>query len=222
MRKFSGFSKQLPDFWFDLHFNNNTESEAELKDKYKKYIINPLADLYEALVPTVVDIWENIELSPARCISSPYTDRRFSRGVPFKEYMYLRFKQKGKASDIPGFYFDMGEEYYSYGLRVYKQSATGFSQMKERLAGHKESVSEILDILLANGYEIIGEDYKKDRFPDMEQCSAKILLNKKSFYIGKRVGVNSSIYTKDLADEIAECFRQMGNVFRFLADEQSI
>ena len=85
MRKFSGFSKQLPDFWFDLHFNNNTESEAELKDQYKKYIINPLANLYEALVPTVLDIWENIELSPSRCISSPYTDRRFSRGVPFKE-----------------------------------------------------------------------------------------------------------------------------------------
>ena len=102
MSKFSGFSKQLPDFWFDLHFNNNVESEAELKDKYKKYITTPLADLYEALVPTVLDISENVELSPARCISSPYTDRRFSHDTPFKEYMYLRFKNRRNRFFIMG------------------------------------------------------------------------------------------------------------------------
>ena len=209
MSKFSGFSKTLPDFWFDLHFNNNVENEAELKDKYKKYITNPLADLYETLVPTVLAVSENMELSPARCISSPYTARRFSHSTPFKEYMYLRFKQKGKKTDIPGFYFDMGAEYYSYGLRVYKQTASGLSKMKEHLSHYEETVSAVLDSVLANGYEIIGEDYKKDHFPDMKNSSLKMLLNKKSFYIGKKVGVNDSIYTKALAEEIAGCFRQM-------------
>ena len=220
MSKFFGFSKKLPDFWFELHFNNNAENEAELKDQYKKYITNPLSDLYEALVPTVLTVSENVELSPARCISSPYTDRRFSRNAPFKEYMYLRFKQKGKKTDIPGFYFDMGAEYYSYGLRVYKQTANGLSQMRDHLSHYEDTVSAVLDAALANGYEIIGEDYKKDRFPDMEQCSAKMLLNKKSFYIGKKIGVNAVIYTKEFADEIAECFRQMSDIFRILADEQ--
>ncbi len=220
MSEFTGFSKQLPDFWLDLHFNNNVESEAELKDKYKKYITNPLADLYETLVPTVLSISENVELSPARCISSPYTDRRFSRGTPFKEYMYLRFKQKGKKTNIPGFYFDMGAEYYSYGLRVYKQTANGLSRMREHLSHYEETVSTVLNTVLANGYEIIGEDYKKEHFPDMKKCSAKILLNKKSFYIGKNVAVNTSIYTKELADELAECFRLMSDIFCLLADEQ--
>lgn len=220
MKKFSGFSKKLPDFWFDLHFNNSVENESELKDQYKKYITNPLSDLYETLVPTVLDISENVELSPARCISSPYTDRRFSRGTPFKEYMYLRFKQKGKRTDIPGFYFDMGAEYYSYGLRVYKQTANGLSQMKEQLSRYEETVSSVLDTVLENGYEIIGEDYKKDHFPDMKECSLKMLLNKKSFYIGKEISVNASVYKEDLADEIAECFKQMQDIFRILADEQ--
>ena len=220
MSKFTGFPQNLSDFWFDLHFNNHVENVTEMKEKYKVYIMNPLAELYEALVPTVLAISENVELSPARCISSPYTDRRFSHGTPFKEYMYLRFKQMGKKTDIPGFYFDMGAEYYSYGLRVYKQTASGLSQMRERLAHYEETVSVILDAVLANGYEIIGEDYKKDHFPDMKKRSVKFLLNKKSFYIGKKVGVNASIYTKELANEIAECFRQMGDIFRLLADEQ--
>ena len=219
MSKFVGFSKQLPDFWFDLHFNNNTESEAELKGKYKKYITTPLADLYEALVPTVLAVSEDVELSPARCISSPYTDRRFSRSTPFKEYMYLRFKQKGKKTDIPGFYFDMGAEYYSYGLRVYKQTANGLSRMREHLSHYEKTVSAVLDAVLANEYDIIGEDYKKDHFPDMKECSAKMLLNKKSFYVGKKVGVNPSVYTGELAGEISECFRQMSDLFRLLTDE---
>ena len=220
MNKFSGFSKTLPDFWFELHFNNSSENEAELKDKYKKYITTPLADLYETLVPTVLAVSENVELSPARCISSPYTDRRFSRSTPFKEYMYLRFKQKGKKTDIPGFYFDMGAEYYSYGLRVYKQTASGLAQMKDCLSYYEETVSSILDSVFANGYEIIGEDYKKDHFPDMKNGSLKMLLNKKSFYIGKKVKVNASIYTPNLAEEIAECFSQMEDIFCLLANER--
>ncbi|MBQ7309368.1 MAG: DUF2461 family protein [Clostridia bacterium] len=220
MNQFNGFPKELPDFWFDLHFNNNVENEAGMKEKYKTYIINPLSDLYETLVPTVLAISENTELVPARCISSPYTDRRFSRGTPFKEYMYLRFKQKGKKTDIPGFYFDMGAEYYSYGLRVYKQTASGLSQMKEHLSHYEETVSAVLDEVLANGYEIIGEDYKKDHFPDVKNDTVKMFLNKKTFYIGKNVGVNASIYTKALADEIAECFWQMSDIFRILADEK--
>jgi len=37
MSKFSGFSKTLPDFWFDLHFNNNVEKR--LSEKITKKII---------------------------------------------------------------------------------------------------------------------------------------------------------------------------------------
>ena len=219
MSKFTGFSKKLPRFWFDLHCNNNMENEAEWKDIYKKYVTNPLTDLYEALVPIVSDISENVELSPARCISSPYTDRRFSYHTPFKEYMYLRFKQKGKKTDVPGFYFDMGAEYYSYGLRVYKQTAKGISQMREQIALHEETVASVLEAVLENGYEIIGEDYKKDHFANVESRNVKMLLNKKSFYIGKRIYVNASVYTKEFADEIAECFRQMSSIFYLLADQ---
>lgn len=222
MSKFSGFPENLPAFWFELHFQNSMENEAELKNKYKEYITIPLSDLYETLVPAVLAVSENVELSPARCISSPYTDRRFSRSIPFKEYMYLRFKQKGKKTDIPGFYFDMGAEYYSFGLRVYKQTSSGLAQMKAHLSHYEETVSSILDLLLANGYEIIGEDYKKDHFPNMKKSSFKILLNKKSFYIGKKVKVNASIYTPNLADEIAECFSQMEDIFCLLANERSI
>jgi len=54
----------------------------------------------------------------------------------------------------------------------------------------------------------------------MKECSLKMLLNKKSFYIGKEISVNASVYKEDLADEIAECFQQMQDIFRILADEQ--
>ncbi len=219
MSNFMGFPQDLPDFWFDLHFNNNVENEAEMKEKYKIHITMPLMDLYETLAPTVLSISENVETSPARCVSSPYTDRRFSRGTPFKEYMYLRFKQSGKREDVPGFYFDMGAEYYSYGLRVYKQTARGMQILRERVALYTETISAILDRAVDNGFVIIGEDYKTDHFPELAPCSAKTLLNKKSFYIGKEVGVNSSIFTSAFAEEIAEGFRAMGEIFAILCKE---
>ena len=91
--------------------------------------------------------------------------------------------------------------------------------MSTKSLGHMGEESAAI-YLAKNGYEIIGEDYKKDHFPDMKECSLKMLLNKKSFYIGKEISVNASVYKEDLADEIAECFQQMQDIFRILADEQ--
>lgn len=214
MKTFEGFPAELADFWFELHEKNTVYNADEIKEKYKTYITAPSTQLYETLLPTVLDISENLELIPSRCISTPYTDRRFSYGTPFKEYLYLRFKQCGKKTDIPGFYFDMGVKMYSYGLRIYKQTASGMREMRENILKNPEAFSNALDAVLAGGFKIIGEDYKADHFPDLADSSAKLLLNKKSFHIGKNKDVSPVIFTAQLADEIRDGFQQMKTVFR--------
>lgn len=215
--KFSGFSPKMTDFLFELRFNNTIEKQADNIVKYKKLISEPLVLLYNDLLSAVTALGLPVETRPARCLSTPYTDRRFSPTVPLKEYMYIRFKQGGKKSDVPGLYFDMGMEHYGYGIRVYKQTARGMEALRGRIGAAPEKFSAILDDVMGAGFEIKGEKFKKDHFPDMPDCAAKEILNRRGFYIEKAVAVGKNVFSSALSDELSAAFELLSGIYEVLA-----
>ncbi len=215
MEAFQGFCIEGFDLWFELCSGNETSSEV-IKEKYKAYITEPLIKLYDRLLPSLQKISDDFDLTPVRCISSPYTDMRFSKGQKYKDYLYLRFKQRGKKHDICGLYFDMGSEFYSYGFRIYKQTNEGTKLAKEKIIDHMDYFSKRMEIITAYGFEIYGENYKKDHFPDLRDSGVKKILNKKNFYIGKRVKLNPNVFSADLADEIVDGFFCVSEIYQFL------
>lgn len=204
--KFEGFHRKTNDFLFELQFCNTVEKTNENLVRYKEYITVPMHLLYFDLLAAIDQFDINFETKPARCISSPYTDRRFSPTAPLKTYMYLRFRQANKTTDMLGLYFDMGSEAYGYGLKIYKPTAQGMEMLRERISKNSKAVSKHLDELADKGFAITGEPYKKDHYPDIKACSAKELLNRKSFSISKSKCVNESVYGKDLAVELSNAF----------------
>ena len=214
--QFIGFPKELPDFLFELQFSNTIANQAENIIKYKKIISEPLALLYEALLSTVFDIDGQLETKPSRCISLPYTDRRFSPNVPLKEYMYIRFKQFRKSDNIPGLYFDLGLDYYSYGLRIYKQTSSGAEKLRESIADNPKSYSVELEKAMQSGFAVFGDKYKKDHYQNIKDNTVKELLNRKSFHIGKDVPVGENVFTSKFADEITEGFLAVKDLLELL------
>lgn len=208
---FNGFQKEFVDFLIQLSFENTIEKQAENLKSYKKFISSPLNELCNDLLPVACEINPAFETKPSRCISTPYTDRRFSPNTPLKEYMYLRFKQSGKSKDIVGLYFDMGADMYSYGLRVYKQTSGGFQNIKNNIIDNQNEFLDELNIILNNGYEIIGDKYKKDHYPDINNELLNDFLNRKSFYICKERSLNDDVFTPKLANEISQGFLQLKN-----------
>ena len=97
---FKGFHKSTDKFLFELQFCNTIQKQSENLVQYKKYITEPIHLLYFDLLDIVNQFDVDFETKPARCISTPYTDRRFSPTVPLKEYMYLRFRQAKKKTDM--------------------------------------------------------------------------------------------------------------------------
>lgn len=213
---FNGFSKEAVNFLFDLKLHNTISEEEENLKKYKVLISEPLKLLYEYLTPTVLEISPRFETKPSRCISTPYTDRRFSPSAPLKEYMYIRFKYSDLRENIPGLYFDMGSEYYSCGLRVYKQNIMGMDKLREKILKFPEKFSEVLDKLADEDFSIIGESYKKDKGPELADCSAKKLYNLKSFYIGKNVEINKNVFSSLLAEEIHKGFNAVSEFLQLI------
>lgn len=215
MEEFQGFRMDVFDLWLDISSGNEMRSEV-IKEKYKTYITQPLKRLYDKILPSLQTIADDFELAPTRCISSPYTDMRFSRGQKYKTYLYLRFKQWGKENNICGLYFDMGSEFYSYGFRIYKQTNEGMQMAREKIIQNMDRFSRLMDSAMEHGFEIYGENYKKDHFPNVENSNIKKILNKKNFYIGKRVKLNKNVFSAELADEIVDGFFCVGEIYNFL------
>lgn len=170
---FKGFDKGTNDFLFELQFINTIEKQNKNLVKYKKYITIPINLLYLDLLEVINQINVDFETKPARCISTPYTDRRFSPNVPLKEYMYLRFRQPNRKTNILGLYFDMGCDAYGYGLKIYKPTSKDMNLLREKISENVNLLSKLIDDLILKGFEITGEKYKKDHFPDIPECSAK-------------------------------------------------
>lgn len=206
---FNGFQKEFVDFLVQLSFENTIEKQSENLKAYKKFISNPLNELYNDLLLVACEINPAFETKPSRCISTPYTDRRFSPNTPLKEYMYLRFKQSDKSKDIVGLYFDMGADMYSYGLRVYKQTSGGFQNIKDNIIDNQNEFFKELNVILNYGYKIIGDKYKKDHYPDINNELLNDFLNRKSFYICKDQSLNDDVFTPKLAEEISQGFLQL-------------
>lgn len=214
---FKGFDKETNNFLFELQFCNTNERQSENLVKYKKYITTPINLLYFDLLEVVNQFNIDFETKPARCISTPYTDRRFSPNVPLKEYMYLRFRQANRKTNILGLYFDMGSEAYGYGLKIYKPSSREMDLLREKISENYKLFSKLTDDLILKGFEITGEKYKKDHFTHIPDCSAKKLLNMKCFSVSKTKSVNDSVYTQELKTELSNAFMDLKEFVELLA-----
>ena len=217
MKQFKGFNRETNKFLFDLQFCNTIDKQGENLIKYKEYITEPIHLLYLDLLNTVSSFDVDFETKPARCISTPYTDRRFSPTVPLKEYMYLRFRQANKKTDMLGLYFDMGSEAYGFGLKIYKPTSKGADLLREKISNNAEHFSKLIDELIDKGFEISGEKYKKDHFPVLPECSAKELLNMKTFSISKCKSADENIYTEKLRTELSDAFLDLKEFIELLA-----
>ena len=203
---FSGFSKEFVDFLYSLKINNTVEKLPENKLVYKQLVTEPLTQLFDALVPIALSISETIITRPAKCISTMYSDMRFSRAAPLKEYMYIRFREPTRERDILGLYFDMGMEHYSYGIRIYKQTSAGMEKIRNGILSNERLCMQELDNLAKLNMMIRGEKYAKDRFPDIENTALKQLLNCKGFYIGRDCPIGDAVYSDEILREISDAY----------------
>lgn len=216
MSKFKGFNKNTNYFLFELQFCNTVQKQNENLVKYKQYITAPINLLYLDLLDVINQFDVDFETKPARCISTPYTDRRFSPSVPLKEYMYLRFRQAKKKTDMLGLYFDMGSENYGYGLQIYKPTSKGMNILKEKMINNIDVFSDIIEELKEKGFDIKGDSYKKYHYPNVYQCPAKVLLNMKSFCVLKSKPVSEIVYSEKLKAELETAFFDLKRLAEFL------
>ena len=213
---FIGFPEEFADFLFSLQFNNTIDRLPENKPVYQRLISEPLALLCGALAPAALSVSDTLMTKPSKCVSTMYSDMRFSRNTPLKGYMYIRFREPASEKDILGLYFDMGCDYYSYGLRIYKQTSAGMERIRNYALENKQAFIRELESIKTLGLSIKGEPFARDHFPDIENAALKELLNSRSFYIGRDCPISGAVFSGDLQKEISNGYGGLKGLYPLL------
>ena len=216
--QFTGFKEGFDDFLFSLNFNNTQASLAENKVKYRELITEPLHQLYEDLTLTALEVDANIETKKARCVSPMYNDMRFSRETPLRTYVYIRFRYPNQEENQLGLYFDMGYEYYSYGLYIYRHNTAGMTALREGMLANQKAFVREINSLSGTGLSIGGEAYARDHFPHIPQPLNRVLNIRRYFYINHQEAVGDKVFTPQLATEISEGFLHLKGFYHLIAD----
>lgn len=214
--EFAGIPMDAFAFLFELRLNNNKAFFEANRERFNKNVRDPLRLLAQGLEPTLRDIDPGIITAPSACVSRIYRDTRFSSDkTPYRDHMWLGYKHDGEPlSEGFIYYFEISPEHYAYGCGTYGPLPKLMESVRTRARAESAYLTEVLNGLDANGFELLGEDYKRPKETGAPKELGR-LLNKKGFYVSKQGSALKNACEPGLLEELKQGFRDLEPIYRF-------
>ncbi|MEW6410837.1 MAG: DUF2461 domain-containing protein [Candidatus Zixiibacteriota bacterium] len=218
--RFSGFSKQTLEFLKNLAANNSKPWLERHRDDYETHLMQPLRALVVELGDLMVSIDPYIETTPAvnKTISKIYRDTRFSRDKSlFKESVWVTFKRPGKDwKDAPAYFFELFSDWYRYGMGYYSASPATMSRFRNAINTRpKEFAKAIAFYDGQKTFTLEGEQYQR-LFDADRPDRINLWYQKRSLYLVCNRKVNKRLFSRRIADDLADGFVMLAPLYRFL------
>ncbi|MBP1561010.1 MAG: DUF2461 domain-containing protein [Oscillospiraceae bacterium] len=210
------FSAKSLDFLFENSLNDSKAWFNEHKEDYKKYVVEPFSELIGRIAPVMLEIDEEFVCDP-RKLSRLYRDARYAKGKSiFRDYVWYTFSRPvSEKRAVPGYYFSISPNGFDYGCGFYcADSSTMAAARKLILADDKSFKQALSAYKKQDTFELYGELYKRDHYPD-ETAEKRDWLNRKALGVcceSKEFGL---LFSDGLADKVAEDFRSIAPVYKF-------
>ena len=215
---FQGFTDKTIEYFLNISLDNTKSNFEANRALYNEHVKAPMRELYESLVPAMLELDPNICAKPSRCVSGAYNDARYVKANPMKTYMYLHFcAETGREDDVPGLFMDASYNGYRYGLQLYHRTTQGMTVLRDAVQKQKKAFFKIIRDVETAGFMLDGDDYKKDRFPAAER-PLKTWLNKKSWLILKSGKPDDVFFSSDLTAKLSESFIALKDLYDFMTD----
>lgn len=213
---FNGFNKKTVSVLDSLKFNNSKSYYNNIKEEYAENITKPLKLLNEELIGVLGEIDGDLILNTRYCISSPFSDARFNKSRPLKEYVYLRYRvNPQKSCNVLGYFFDASPEEMKYGLKVYKASHRGICDIGDLLLWEN---TELLNALEGRGYSLAmgGASEHEERFEKINL--EKEWVSRNEFMLYKRSKIEDVFFKRELFEKIKWDFFELSDVYFILKE----
>ena len=214
---FQGFSQATVDFLWGIRFNNERSWFLAHKEEFQTVVDTPLKELAAEVTRRMQE--EFPELGLELKVSRIYRDARrlYGRG-PYKDHMWFSLRRPhDRDVSVPGFYFEIAPEYYSYGMGCYDPTPLTMAKLRARIDRDPAPLEELARCLEEDGrFKLEGRQYKRPKGDP-----GPVLY---SWYNSKQIGFSSDhnceglLFRPELAEQVLDGFRFLVPCYRFLWD----
>ena len=208
------FSAKSLDFLFENTLNDSKVWFNEHKEDYKQNIVLPFAKLVTDLTDTMLEIDDGFICDPKR-ISRLYRDARYSKGKSiFRDYVWYSFSRSREAYDHPGYYFSISPGGFDYGCGYYYASTDTMNILRSLILSNDKAAKSALKAYKEQSvFELYGEMYKRDRYPE-ESPERKNWLNRRQIGLSCESKDFDLLFSDKLAEKIAADFKAIAPVYK--------
>ena len=225
---FQGFPEETIRFFLDLRFHNEVPWFHAHREEYEAYVRKPFRELIEALAPTALQIADDIDTRPNKCLARINRDIRYTRDKsPYRDHMWFLFRRSGEAREHSVVYwFELSPEVVEWGLGFWSDNRPAMDALRRRMV---EKPKEVQRVLTQSGIpddtlHIYGDRYARMKPPDGMPLNLALLYPMKEIYV-KRIGTSlSECYKPELVDIVSKDFLRMKPLYHLLrrADDDGI
>ena len=205
---FQGFSQQAVDFLWGIRFNNERSWFLEHKQEYLTYVAEPLRQLGEEVQQVMEE--KSPELGLNLHVSRIYRDARrlFGRG-PYKDHLWWCIRTGDKDwTGRPTFWFELGPDYYSFGLGFWSPAAALMETYRKQIDAHPEELSKLVrQFNRQSVFTLDGPEYARSKGQTSDLLRS--WYQKKSLSLRWEGPLDERIFTSALAEDIIAGFKTL-------------
>lgn len=217
MKEFKGFSPDTYMFFMELGFNNSKTWLDGNRDRYKTFVQQPMRQLAEMLLPTMLDIDPEFNPRTTSIISRINRDTRYSKNkLPYRDHSWLGFRREGQTlGESLCMFFEIAPTGYSYGLGMYMTNLEVMRSLRAHALADPAGFEAVISDPALKRYAVEGDMYKKDMVPDLPE-HLKFYLNRKGLsFIYSNTSLAPTM-NEGIFDEVKGAMEELAPLYRYI------
>ncbi len=211
---FQGYSQETLDFLWGIRFNNERTWFLAHKQDYEQYLLGPTRALGEQVYDALHARFpkEPFMLKMSRI----YRDmRRLHGNGPYKDHLWFCIRAGGEDwTGRPTFYFEIGPDYYSYGMGFWAPKAALMESYRQQLDAHPEAFSKLVRKFNKQSHFVLsGPEYTRKRGNTTSLLAP--WYNKKSINLQHDTVPDEQLFSPALAQDIIEGFAELMPLYKY-------
>lgn len=211
---FEGYTQETLDFLWGIRFNNERSWFLAHKQDYEAHLLAPTRALgeqvYEALHAAFPK--EPFLLKLSRI----YRDaRRLHGNGPYKDHLWFCVRAGGEDwTGRPTFYFEIGPDYYSYGMGFWCPRPALMAAYRRGLDQHPETLSRLVrQFNKQEVFTLSGPEYARSK--GETTALLQPWYNRKSINLQHDGPLDERIFSPELAQDVIDGFRALMPLYRY-------
>ena len=211
---FTGFTDATVDFLWGIRFNNERPWFEAHKETYLSELYRPMKDLGAEIYDFLS---EQRPEDPMVCrVSRIYRDARRLHGQgPYKDHLWFCVRAGGEDwTGRPTFYFEIGPDYYSYGMGFWAPKAALMEAYRKAVDEHPEVLEKLVKRFNKQAqFTLSGPEYARKKTAPSPLLAA--WYNKKSINLQHDAAPDERMFSQELAQDIIEGFRTLMPLYKY-------